>query len=328
MHTVIATVNYTGGGSATATVYFIVTKRLGVPPDGTPVHETFEDEDDGEITGIEEGMEFSDDNGNTWRKVTQDEIDVHKGRLAFAALLLVFLTAGAIAAINLISAQGGYDKARNEYDALRRYAPEVISAPASASGQEIPAQDALLKQAEAEPRPDLSGVNPDYIGWIRIERTNIDYPIVQGADNDKYMGVTFGGEKNASGAIFMDYRFSDKFDGAFTVIYGHRMNDGSMFSDLNLYLEDGYLDAHPEITIYTAGGETLTYRIFAARETGVRDPLYALHSQEEEIMNDYMASLGTEGANRYIALSTCTEGSDEERLLVIGATPIEPDEPI
>ncbi len=253
----------------------------------------------------------------------------HTGRLVFAALLLVFLTAGAIAAINLISAQGGYDKARDEYDALRRYAPEIIAAPESASGQEEAPADALMKQADAEPPVDLSGVNPDYIGWIRIDGTNIDYPVVQGADNDKYINVTFSGEKNASGSIFMDYRFTDRFDGAFTVIYGHRMNDGSMFSDLNKYLESGYLDAHPEITILTAEGETLSYTIFAARETDVSDPLFTLYSQDAEAMNEYMASLGAaDGANRYIALSTCTDGSDEERLLVVGATPIKPDEPV
>ncbi len=132
--------------------------------------------------------------------------------------------------------------------------------------------------------------------------------------------TTFSGERNASGAIFMDYRIKDGFDGTLSVIYGHNMKDGSMFADLNRYLEDDYLDAHPEITVLTADGETRTYHVFAARKTDVRDTLYTLHDAKAEVMNEYMDSLfAPKGANRYIALSTCTDGEDDERLLVIGS---------
>ncbi len=248
------------------------------------------------------------------------------GRIVFAALLTAFVTVGIIAAVSIITAQSGYALAQDEYEALRLYAPNLpTSAPASApEGEAASPAEAIPTQpiqpaAPEQPR-NLSEINPDYIGWIRIDGTGIDYPVVRGEDNDKYLAITFGGEQNASGSIFMDYRCTAGFESPLPMLHGHNMKDGSMFAELNKYVASGFRDEHPQITILTQDGETLAYHIFAVVKTNVFDTAYTLHSGDLEAIGEYMAALSTpDSAERYIALSTCTYGDDDERLLVFGA---------
>lgn len=77
----------------------------------------------------------------------------------------------------------------------------------------------------------LAQTNPEVVGWIYVPGTNINYPVVQATDNSKYLNTLFDGTSNASGAIFLDYE--DTAPGMVdqqTTIYGHHMNDGSMFN--------------------------------------------------------------------------------------------------
>jgi len=73
--------------------------------------------------------------------------------------------------------------------------------------------DMIAFRREQASLPDLSPfdthwleINPDYVGWLKIDGTNIDFPIVRGNDNEKYLTTTFKGEENILGAVFMDYR--------------------------------------------------------------------------------------------------------------------------
>jgi SrtB family sortase len=247
--------------------------------------------------------------------------NLQAGRLTFAALLALFVIVGAIAAANIVIAQIGYAASQKEYEELRRYAPPTSGAAVTASpssGIDEAGSAAILGPAtEPEPLPNLSAINPDYIGWIRIAGTEIDYPVARGADNGEYLSTTFSGKKNASGAIFMDSRCADGFDG-FALLYGHNMKDGSMFAGLNRYRESGYREEHPEITMITANGEILTYSIFAVKETDVNDTAYTLPGKDRETVTEYTAGLGApESAERLLILSTCVNrGSGDARLLV------------
>ncbi|MBQ3588855.1 MAG: chloride channel protein, partial [Clostridia bacterium] len=87
----------------------------------------------------------------------------------------------------------------------------------------------------------LKTANSDVIGWIYVPGTAIDYPLVQGSDNSKYLNTAWDGTWNKAGAIFMEERNSAEFDDFNTIIYGHNMGNGSMFSDLHLYRDPGFL---------------------------------------------------------------------------------------
>jgi len=235
-------------------------------------------------------------------------------RLIFAALLVFFSALGIIAAAHLISAQWSYVEAQREYATLQQYAPDAKATP---SGQ----GKASEQTTEAQLTLDLSDINPDYIGWIRIEGTKIDYPIVQAKDNEKYLHTTFSSERNASGAIFMDYRCRKGFESLPAIIYGHNMKDGSMFASLHHYRDRAYLDEHPEIIILTADGNKQVYRVFAAFEADITDPVYHLPNHKQEAVKNYMVARGApESAERFIVLSTCTRSRNEaKRLLVLAA---------
>jgi sortase B len=236
-------------------------------------------------------------------------------QLISIALLVLFMAAGITAAVNIIIIRQSYAAADKEYEELRQYTPLGIDATT------IPSDPPGAPLSSPEPTPDLFEINPDYIGWMRIEGTGIDYPVVQGQDNEYYLNTTFTGERNPSGAIFMDYIHAEGFDAPLTVIYGHNMKDGSMFAALSLFLDDEFFAEHTQINIITLEGELLTYRIFAATVSDITDKAYELIGGDMEAIKAYMATLGApERAEQYLLLSTCTSNNDDsERLLVFAA---------
>ena len=97
--------------------------------------------------------------------------------------------------------------------------------------------------------------NPDTIGWIRVPDTNIDYPIVQGTDNDFYLKHDFYGEKNVAGAIYLDFESEKDFISRNNILYGHNMKNGSMFKDVVRYKDPEYFKSHQFFSIYTPSRE-------------------------------------------------------------------------
>lgn len=227
-------------------------------------------------------------------------------RPLFAAALTLCVAAAAFAAQNIFAAHAAYSASRAEYAALRaEYAPEAARPEA-----ETPFEEAS---------PDPSELNPDYVGWIRVADTAVDYPAARGADNKKYLSVGFTGEKSKAGAVFMDYRCEDGFDGFHTVLYGHNMKDGSMFSELNRYADRDWRNAHSEITVTAPDGATLTYLVFSARITDVFDAAYDLDFSDADASEEYFSALGAPSGARVLTLSTCTNGGGKDARLLVHA---------
>ncbi len=97
----------------------------------------------------------------------------------------------------------------------------------------------------------LLEINSDIIGWIYLPDTNINYPIVQGSDNDFYLTHGFQKEFNYAGAIFMDYRSNPDFSDNNTVIYGHNMWHDTMFTHIEKMKDETFFKEHPYVYIYT-----------------------------------------------------------------------------
>ena len=94
----------------------------------------------------------------------------------------------------------------------------------------------------------LSNINTDIIGWIKINDTNIDYPILKDTDNLKYLKHSFGGKYNNNGSIFT--LNNNPFQDYETVLYGHNMKSGIMFSELGKYINKEFFDKHSSFEIY------------------------------------------------------------------------------
>ena len=86
----------------------------------------------------------------------------------------------------------------------------------------------------------LSAINPDIVGWVYIEDTGVNYPVVQGEDNEYYLHHTFEGRENFSGAIFMDTTCSPDFSSDNSILFGHNLKTGEMFGALKKLYDTEY----------------------------------------------------------------------------------------
>lgn len=103
----------------------------------------------------------------------------------------------------------------------------------------------------------LLAINPETVGWIYIPGTIVNYPILQGDDNSKYLTYAFNGEEDFitfAGAIFLAAENARDFSDPNNIIYGHHMNDGSMFAFVNTFTEQSAFDANRTIYILTPQG--------------------------------------------------------------------------
>lgn len=97
----------------------------------------------------------------------------------------------------------------------------------------------------------LKSQNQDIAGWIYIRGTTIDYPIVQGKDNEEYLHQDFNKKKSSSGTVFLDNNCKKDFTSDNNIIYGHHMKNGTMFAQLLKFREKSFLKKHNEIMIFT-----------------------------------------------------------------------------
>jgi len=172
----------------------------------------------------------------------------------------------------------------------------------------------------------LRALNPEIIAWITVDGTDIDYPVVKGADNDFYLTHSATGQGNKAGAIFLDHGNASDFSDQNTIIYGHNMKDGSMFAGLHKYEQQAFLDSHPYVRIYTPDGKEAVYSIFAAYPTPEDADTYTIGFGGSGAFMDYIAaargrshvSSGVEvgGGDNMITLSTCIQGRDTQRYVL------------
>ena len=142
--------------------------------------------------------------------------------------------------------------------------------------------------------------NADCIGWIFIDGTNINYPVMHTPDNpQKYLRLSFEKKYSQSGVPFVDGRCSLQ-DGNL-IIYGHNMKNGTMFSDLKKYLDTAFREAHKRIEFQTADGVFL-FEVTDVIRTNISDERY----------NQINSTDG-----RTLALSTCYGSAKSDRLLII-----------
>ena len=89
--------------------------------------------------------------------------------------------------------------------------------------------------------------NSDIVGWLEIDGTNVNYPVLQGEDNSYYMTHNYNKEENTYGSIFLDKDYDWNKPSSNLLIYGHNLQNGSMFHDILNYKEEDYYKKHPII---------------------------------------------------------------------------------
>lgn len=188
-------------------------------------------------------------------------------------------------------------------------------------------QDNESEENSLEEVLDLSYLNEDYCGWITIENTNIDYPILQGEDNDYYLHKDINQEYLEAGSIILDYR-NDKFNDKNTIIYGHSMKNNTMFGQLKYFKDGDFFNANKYIRIISPEGEILKYEIFSVYTTDISDNyIVTSFSSDEEYRNfldkicnkslfEVNIDIATE--DKIITLSTCSYEYENARTVIHG----------
>jgi sortase B len=175
----------------------------------------------------------------------------------------------------------------------------------------------------------LKAVNPDIVAWVLIPGTNINYPIVQGDDNDYYLTHLSDDSYSRSGAVFLDSLSPSGLDGANNMIYGHNMRDGSMFANINKFTSQDFFDAHR--TIYLCTPErNMELQTFACERMSGNAPIRIFQFATNDDLQDYVQTLlanavatagDTGGIQQVYSFITCNNGNDSYRVL-LSAKPV------
>lgn len=212
-------------------------------------------------------------------------------------------------------------------------APTTTEAPVTTEPETEPVTTTEAKEPYVSPIDfeALWAVNEDIYAWIEIVDTDIAYPVLQHpTDNNYYLNHTPEGRSGFPGSIYTFNVNAKDFSDFNTLIYGHRMNNGTMFSNLHFYRDESYLKEHRIIKIYLPDRE-LTYTVFAAVVYDDRlitsyydfsDPdscgafLESIYGNRD-LNSHILAEPPVTVEDRIITLSTCIKGQEQNRYLVV-----------
>lgn len=176
----------------------------------------------------------------------------------------------------------------------------------------------------------LKKVNPDVQGWLYQKGTVINYPVVQGTDNDTYLHTRFDKQWSGGGTLFVDCRMEKDFKGFNSIIYGHHMKDGSMFRSIRGYTkEDGYYDKHKTLELATPHGNyhLVVFSAFITKATDENTYKMTYDEAEKQAYIDRAwerselpitrDSVDVTKNDRLVTLSTCAYDYEEARYIVM-----------
>lgn len=235
--------------------------------------------------------------------------------IAMILCLLIFLVSGGVLVKRYIDDR----QTENEFDNLQA----MIDNDAPATGEESnSAKFAALRDQ-----------NSDFIGWISIEGTSLDFPVMYAPDNkDFYLRHDFNKEYSVYGVPYLDEKTTlganDQSENL--IVYGHNMKTGTIFGCLTGYKEEDYYAEHPQIQFDTVYGDG-TYEVFAAFSIDVVNDTSFVYNQyvdmDEATYNEYVEEVISRSdvdtgirpsyGEQLLTLSTCEYSSDNGRYVVV-----------
>lgn len=215
-------------------------------------------------------------------------------------IICILVAALAVSAVLLIRQMLDYKKGSSDYEEaksmvnlpeIRPTQPEQApeQAPAAPDAEEAPGEpvDPYLEALGAMDISVLQQINPDVVGWIEIPNTVVSYPILHTNNNSYYLNKTWRKDYSSVGSIFLECENRADLSQFNTLIYGHNMRDGSMFSNLKDYQDTEYWQEHP--TIYVAsGGQVKAFDVYAAYVVGVWEITYGLELNDPAVRQEFI----------------------------------------
>ena len=179
----------------------------------------------------------------------------------------------------------------------------------------------------------LYNKNKSLIGWVKIDDTEINYPVMQTVNNTYYLDHNIEQEYDKNGSIFMDKDCDVLKPSTNLIIYGHHMKSGKMFGDLDKYSSKSYYEAHPTIqfdTIYEKGTyeimyvfrskvyneDEIVFKYYQFIEANSAEEFYS-YMEEMSELSLYDTGVTASYGDRLLTLSTCDSSEPEGRFVVV-----------
>ncbi len=181
----------------------------------------------------------------------------------------------------------------------------------------------VLRYKPDPKKPEATADSPityDMAGWLTVDGTNIDYPVMQGKDNNSYLNTDPFGNYSLTGSIFLDSRSSPDFSDEYSVVYGHHMDYGKMFGALDDFLNEKYLKQHSSGTLMVGRNAEKVYDIecFASMKVSAKEKIVFDMKQDQirQFIHDNAVVLTQEEDSCILALSTCVDANSVTRVVV------------
>ena len=175
---------------------------------------------------------------------------------------------------------------------------------------------------------ELQKINPDIIGWIRVNDTNINYPLLQAEDDDTYMNTDAEGKYSLSGSIFLHCANKPDFSDFNNMIYGHHMEKHKMFGDVGMFTDKTYFEKHPYGNLFFDGKDhgVEFYALIQADAYNERifsicpDDPKAKQAYLQEILDNalYKRNFEITQNDHLVLLITCTSEMTNGRNILVG----------
>ena len=263
-----------------------------------------------------------------------------KRNIVLNILIIIFTITFAFSVYKLWEINNNYAEEAKIHEEVLEFKPEddnvwefvpPPSPPATSETGQEPPEDWVPPVVNPSILDMQNNVNSDVVGWINIPGTQVDYPFVKKEPEDKndfYLHRDVYKKYLFAGTLFMDYRCSRDFSVFNTIIYGHNMKNGSMFGTLKNFKDKKFFDGYKMAKIYLPN-ETYLLEIFAYVLTTDRDStIYGtISASGEESVTQYIdyvkdkathyRELNITSNDKIITLSTCTNGAENERIVIL-----------
>lgn len=249
-----------------------------------------------------------------------------KKKFIFKTVAVLCAAACVVSVTQVLRIRHEYKQGVEEYNHLA----DILVSPADTS---IYVTKNAPAESETEQAPIdvnfemLREMNANAVGWLYCEGTLINYPVMQSSDNSYYLKHLYNDQTNSSGAIFMDAQNAPDMSNVNTIIYGHNMKNGTMFTSLMNYSQQWYYNQHPVLYYLT---EEHDYRIdvFASYETSDgseaftvffdSEPTYANFLQQRRDLSQISSSVPVSTEDNIVTLATCGYNFKNSRYVVQG----------
>lgn len=199
------------------------------------------------------------------------------------------------------------------------------------SYQEVETELEVARQiVEQSELAALQQQNRKIIGWLSLENTRLDNPVLQSDNNEFYLTHNYLDEKNRGGSIFADFR-NEAMEDRHTIFYGHVLRNGTMFGDLPMFSEQAYAEAHP-VFYYETNDKRYALYVFAAYETTTdfyyietqfTDHTYRQFMEGIQQRSDIKLPVQVASTDKIVTFSTCTTSQDDKERFVVHAKVVE-----